>query len=192
MKAALALLADHETHNQVRKLSWDIHRKYHTGIDICRLPPHVSLKQPFNIADLDALETYGLEFAKTISPLEIKLTELELIEMSTDQMQTGLLWMNVQESEFLRGLHNCLHEELTARFGDVTAPFDGLEYHFHMTVAMGNQSFEIYQKAHHEFSDRLKDIRFVAHEIGLFVYDEHDEANASYIIYQILPLRNRP
>lgn len=56
MKAAFALLADTETHNLVRKLSWDIHRKYHTGIDICRLPPHVSLKQPFDISDWISLK----------------------------------------------------------------------------------------------------------------------------------------
>ena len=36
MKAAFALLADTATHNLVRKLSWDIHQKYRTGIDACR------------------------------------------------------------------------------------------------------------------------------------------------------------
>jgi 2'-5' RNA ligase len=190
MKAAFAFLADREVHNLVRKLSWDIHGKYRTGIDICRLPHHVSLKQPFNIANLEDLEAYAIQFANSMDPLEIKLTELQLIEIPANEMQTGLLWMNTHETEALRGLHNRLHEELTARFGDVTAPFDGLEYHFHMTVAMGNQPLEIYQKAHHEFSNRLKDVQFTARELGLFIYDEHDEANASYIIYQILPLKS--
>jgi hypothetical protein len=38
MKATFALLANAEPHNQVRKLAWDIHQKYRTGIDVCRLP----------------------------------------------------------------------------------------------------------------------------------------------------------
>ncbi len=58
MKATFALLANTEVHNQVRKLSWDIHQKYRTGIDICRLPPHISLKQPFDVAEVGPVETY--------------------------------------------------------------------------------------------------------------------------------------
>ena len=41
MKATFALLADHQIHDQVRKLSWDIHQKYRRGIDVTRLPPHI-------------------------------------------------------------------------------------------------------------------------------------------------------
>ncbi len=190
MKAAFALLADRETHNQVRKLAWNIHRKYHTGIDICRIPPHVSLKQPFNISNLQLLEEYMLELTSSIPPFEINLIGLDLIETEINGSKTGILWLDVQENKLLRGLHERSNQELTARFGDVSAPFDGLEYHFHMTAAIGGQPLAIYKKAHSEFSDRLKEIQFSACELGLFVYDEHDEANDNYIIYQILPLKN--
>ncbi len=37
MKATFALLANNGIHNLVRKLSWDIHQKYRTGIDVTRL-----------------------------------------------------------------------------------------------------------------------------------------------------------
>ncbi|MBC7875672.1 MAG: 2'-5' RNA ligase family protein [Anaerolineales bacterium] len=188
MKAAFALLADHITHNQIRKLSWNIHRKYHTGIDICRLPPHISLKQPFNISKLDLLEEYMSEFVNSISPFEINLTGLELIKTTMDGSDTGILWMNVEETKTLRQLHSQLHEELTSRFGDVSAPFDGLEYHFHMTVAIGGQPFDTYQNIYSEFSSPLKNIHYIAREIGLFVYDESDEINVGYITYKILPL----
>ncbi len=39
MKAALALLVPPEIHNPVRKLAWDIHQKYHTGIDMKAVTP---------------------------------------------------------------------------------------------------------------------------------------------------------
>ncbi len=191
MKAAFALLADHQTHNLVRKMSWDIHSKYRTGIDICRLPPHISLKQPFSISDLNGLEEYMTEFAGEISPFELHLTGLDLIPTTMDGLESGILWMNVQESKTLRKLHERINRELTARFGDVSAPFDGLEYHFHMTVAMGGQSFELYRKIHDEFSGRLKDLRYRAHEIGLFVYDDINEKIVAYFNYKILPLDKR-
>jgi 2'-5' RNA ligase len=191
MKAAFALLADHQTYNLVRKLSWDIHRKYRTGIDICRLPPHVSLKQPFSISDLDEVEKYMTELAAGISPFEVHLTGLELIPADMDGLQSGILWMNVQETDVLRGLHERINRELASRFEDVSAPFDSLEYHFHMTVVMGGQSLELYRKIYDEFSGRLKDLRYTVREIGLFVYDDVNEKNIAYINYKNLPLNHQ-
>jgi 2'-5' RNA ligase len=191
MKATFALLADHQTHNLVRKLSWDIHSKYRTGIDICRLPPHISLKQPFSISALDELEEHMTELVAGISPFELHLTGLELIPATMDGLSSGILWMNVQETNILRGLHERINRELTARFGDVAAPFDGLEYHFHMTVAMGGQPLELYRRAYDEFCGRLQDLRYVTREIGLFVYDDANEKNVAYINYKILPLDKR-
>jgi 2'-5' RNA ligase len=188
MKAAFALLANTETHNLVRKLSWNIHRKYRTGIDICRLPPHVSLKQPFEISDLDGLESYMPELAESISPFEVNLTGLELIDVNISGLETGILWMNVQETEFLRNLHNSLNQELTARFGNVSAAFDGPDYNFHMTVAIGGQPIEMYRNIYNEFEDHLKDLRFTVRDLGMFVYDEIEESNSGYIIYKIMPL----
>jgi len=74
MKATFALLADRDISNFVRKLSWEIHRRCRTGTTHCCLPPHISLKQPFNVADLAALEAYMSELASSIQPFEIRLT----------------------------------------------------------------------------------------------------------------------
>jgi hypothetical protein len=46
MKAAFALLADSPTHNTVRKLAWQMYQKHGISLEVCRLPLHVSLKQP--------------------------------------------------------------------------------------------------------------------------------------------------
>ncbi|HEX9330598.1 MAG TPA: hypothetical protein VF896_01845 [Anaerolineales bacterium] len=81
MKAAFALLANIEVHNVVRKLQWEIHQKYHMGTIGCCLPPHISLKQLFAISNLDPLEKYMNELAKTIPPFEVTLTELQLTSM---------------------------------------------------------------------------------------------------------------
>ena len=71
MKATFALLANRPIYNLVRKLAWEVHRKYHTGIEVTRLPPHISLKQPFDIADLALLEDYMIELADSLSPFEV-------------------------------------------------------------------------------------------------------------------------
>jgi 2'-5' RNA ligase len=190
MKATFALLvlADVEIHNLVRKLSWDIHRAYRTDIDVCRLQPHISLKQPFVIADVKPVEEYMAELAVSLTPFEVDLTALELFEATIDGMETGILMLGVHETETLRGLHNRVHVELTARLGDVSAAFDGPEYHFHMTVAIGGQPVEVYRKIKAEYSDRLRDLRYTVREMVMFVYDEREEFNAGYMEYKILPL----
>ncbi len=191
MKAGLALLADAEIHNLARKLSWEIHRKYRAGIDMCRLPPHISLKQPFDILDLSPLEKYMVELAEGIQPFEVNLTGLELVEATIDGLESGILWLDVEESELLRNLHNQVNDELTARFGDVHAAFDGPDYHFHMSVAIGGQPIETYRRIYNEFAGRLSDLRYTIREIVMFVYDERDEPNAGYMTYMILPLGNQ-
>ncbi len=52
MKAAFALLADNEAHNAVRKLTWQMYQRHGISLEISRLPPHISLKQPFDIPDV--------------------------------------------------------------------------------------------------------------------------------------------
>ena len=188
MKTTFALLANREIHNQVRKLSWDINQKYRTGIDITHLPPHISLKQPFASSDLPLLEQYMAELAGRIDPFEVRLTGLQLVNATIEGTETGILWLNVEETETLRQLHNRVHAELTARFGNVSAPFDGPDYHFHMTVAIGGQPIDTYRTIYDEFSDCLNDLIYVVQELVMFVYDEMHTMHAGYMTYKILSI----
>ncbi len=188
MRATFALLADTEINNLVRKLSWDIHRQCRTSIDASRLQPHISLKQPFAVQAVEPVADYMDELASSLAPFEVNLIGLELFEVHLDGMDMGVLVLDVQETAQLRGLHNRVHAELSARFGDVSAAFDGPAYHFHMTVAIGGQPVEAYRKIKAEFSERLKDLRYTVREMVMFIYDEREEVNAGYMEYKILPL----
>ena len=188
MKATFALLANTEVHNLVRKLAWDIHRKYHTGTDVCRLPPHISLKQPFATSNLASLEEYMDELTKSITPFELYLTELQLVPLRFEGTEFGLLWIDVQETETLRQLHNRVNEELSQRFGNTQADFDGMTYRFHMTVMMGGQPMDIYRKLFSEIPNAKVDLRYTVHELAMFVYDEPMGPEGEYLTYKILPM----
>jgi len=188
MRATFALLADRAIHNLVRKLSWDFHQKYHAGV--LSLPPHVSLKQPFPIESLPALERYMDEFARSIEPFEVRLTQLDIVPITHEGIEYGILWIDVEETEILRGLHNRLHEDLTRRFGSAPADYDGEEYHFHMTVMIGGQPIGIYRKYYSELDQPVINQTFTVRELVLFVYDEPMETNSVYLSYKILPIGN--
>lgn len=190
MKAAFALLADTEIHNLVRKLSWEFHQKYHTGTRHCCLPPHISLKQPFGVGNLSALERYMDEFAHSIEPFEVQLTKLDIVPTFYEGTEYGILWIDVHETKELRQLHNRLNEELTQRFGSVPADFDGDAYHFHMTVMIGGQPIEVYRKFYNEMDNPVINRSFTVRELGMFVYDEPMGPHGDYISYRILQIGN--
>lgn len=188
MRAAFALLANTEVHNVVRKLSWDIHQKCRTGTRHASLPPHISLKQPFAVSNLPALEEYMNEFANSIQPVDIFLDEFQAVPAFFDWHEYGLLWINVKETDALRGLHNRLNHDLNLHFGDTAADYDGDAYRFHLTVMMCGQLMEIYRNYHSEISALRIDMRFTARELAMFVYDEPLGPHSDSLCYKILPI----
>ena len=190
MKATFAFLADTEIHNFVRKLAWDIHRNYGIGLDATCLPPHISLKQPFAVADLDALESYMQQLVKNMHSFKVHLPQLQLVKTTINNMETGILWLDVQETEQLRQTHLQLNHELAARFENTQAPFDGADYHFHMTIAIGGQPWNIYQTMFGEISSVVVNVNLqcLVRELALFVYDDNAVLGNGYMTYKILPL----
>ena len=186
MKATLALLADTDVHNLIQKLAWEFHQKNRTGT--LRLPPHVSLKQPFGVANLAALEGYMDSFVQSIPPFDVTLTRLDVVSSFYEGTEYGILWADVQESDELRGLHNRLNEELTRRFGPVPAEHDGEAYHFHMTVMIGGQPLEVYRRFIGERENPVLNRSFTVHELAMFVYDEPLGQDSEYLCYKILPI----
>ena len=186
MKATFALLANTEVHNLVRKLAWEFHQKYHTGT--LSLPPHISLKQPFGIASLTQLEQYMDQFARSIAPFEVTLTKLDIVPVSFQGTDYGILWIDVQETDQLRRLHNRLNHELSQRFGPVPAEYDGDAYHFHMTIMLGGQPIEIYRRFYSELDTPNLNHSFTVRELAMFVYNEPLGPDNVYLCYKILPI----
>ena len=187
MKAAFALLADYSTHNAVRKMAWQMYQKYGVSLETSRLPPHVSLKQPFDIPNISDLEGYMAELAGSLSPIDIALTELELIEVVGAGGPSGILWLKAEQTPALHQLHNRLNQELALRFGSTQADFDGPNYQFHLTIAIGGSSLADYRRAYEEFKGSWREISFRADALALFAYDSIN-SQSDYISYKTLPI----
>lgn len=81
--------------------------------------------------------------------------------------------------------------ELSQRFGDTQADFDGAAYHFHMTVMLGEQPIETYRTFYSEIADPHINLRYTARELALFVYDEPMGPDGEYLCYRIVPVGKR-
>ncbi|MHC4225662.1 MAG: 2'-5' RNA ligase family protein [Planctomycetota bacterium] len=187
MKAAITLFPDLETANFVRKLGWDLHLRYGIGTLARRVPPHVTLKQPFVAADLARLEEYVDELAQSIAPLDVRLSTLGTVEAEIEGNQAGIVWLEVEETPRLRALHDRINAELNARFGDTPAPYDGESYRFHITVSIGRASIEAFRTIEAELSGPL-DRACRLGELALLVYEEPLGPGAEFMTYKVLPL----
>ncbi len=183
MKAGIALLVDLETHNFMRELAFEIDRKYHTGLVAAQLPPHISLKQPFSIADLAAVARYFDELAARLEPVKVLLKQVQVL-VPQNEKSPGVVWLDVQESTELRTLHDRINRELAEHFENTAAPFDGPEYHFHATVSYGGPP-GIYPLIQAEYEGMPIGRRTITQNICLFYSDDVEGRSGTYFTYRI-------
>ena len=185
MKAAIALLSDHPVQNIVRRLVFEISQN--AGIEFfgSLLPAHVSLKQPFTFENMDVLEVWFDSFSKRTAPIHIELDRVYYSEWDGH----AIVGLGVRETPTLRALHNRINRELQDLINDPSAPHDGDEYRFHLTIELGKIDRT---NAFKQFYDALPEKRvalsFRAEYIALFFYADGPIETGSFICYKVLPL----
>jgi 2'-5' RNA ligase len=186
MRATFVLLTDWETQNFMRKLAVELDTELRTGLTGSLLPAHVSLKQPFQITDLHAVETYFDQWATTIRPFGVRFTGLGFPFI--EQASVGIVWLDVEETALLRGLHNGLNTGLAEHFERTEAPFDGSQYQFHATVAVGPWSHEVHEKLTKKYEGLPVRSGFRVREVAMFYYAADDFAPGTFTAYKIVPV----
>ena len=162
--------------------------RWRTGVDVRRLAPHVSLKQPFEVGDdLSKVQKYFTAFAASVPPQALTLSGLTVWDT--------VFAVAVKEKRSLRTLHDRLNAELPTLFEKTGAEHDGYQYQFHVTVARGGASPETFRALHGHYEANppaFTSATFVAHELALFVYNEPTPGEWEYLSHTILPLSGNP
>jgi 2'-5' RNA ligase len=188
MKAGFALLVDHTLHNLIRKLAFELHRDYRIGFRAALVPPHISLKQPFLVSDVAAVETYFDSFAASIRPFDVALQAVEVHPAAGPTGDLGVVWIKVSDSKVLRGLHTRLNAELAERFVNTHADFDGPDYLFHATIASGGQPPDVYRQIVATLRPPTLPRTCPIREIMMCYFDDDSYALGTYTTYKILAL----
>ena len=180
LKAAIALLPDFPTQNRIRRLTLRLDDEFGTGLAAGILPPHVSLKQPFEVRDLGRLDRYFDEWASSLSPRSAMLGVLRV-------WPKGVAYLTVDDDALLRPLHERLVRELPEALGHPTpAEFDD-EYVFHLTVAFGGPGR--YEEIEAAYRNVRMDWACTLDALALFVYREAD-LGWEYIHYRTISLHS--
>ena len=185
MKAAIALLSDHLVQNIARQMVYEIHRRAPIEFFGSLLPAHVSLKQPFTFESMDVLEAWFDAFSKQVAPFEI-----ELDHVYYDQWDdSAIVGLGVRETPILRALHNQIHRELKSVVKDPSAPHDGEEYRFHLTIELGKvDTTNPFKEFYESLPAKAVEVSFTTRYLALFLYADPVIKPGSFICYKVLPL----
>ena len=185
MKAAIALLADFKVQNVARRMVFEMSQRTPIEFFGSLLPAHVSLKQPFTFEDMDRLEAWFDSFAAQTAPFDIELSSLYYGEWD----QVGIIGFQVMETPMLRALHNQINRELAQVVEDASAPHDGDEYRFHLTVELGKIDItNPFRTFFETIPDHNVQRTFRATHLAMFYYADRPIAPGSFIIYRVMPL----
>jgi len=185
MKAAIALLADYRVQNRARRMVFELSQKAEMQFMGSLLPSHISLKQPFTFENMDMLETWFDSLAVRIDPFEIHLDQIYYSEWD----EYAILGFTVVETPNLRNWHNQINQELVVIVADPSAPHDGDEYRFHLTVEMGKiGTINPYKALYDSMSDKKIGLTFRATQLAMFYYADGPIQTGSFILYRLMPL----
>jgi len=185
MKAAVAILTSREVQNTIRRVVFELDRKYNQPFLGSVLPAHVSLKQPFSFEDMARLESWFDSFAASIKPFQIDLDRF----YHTAWEGNGILGLNVVETPMLRGLNERINRELIQVTADPSAAFDGEAYHFHLTIEMGTVGeIDRFLTYYEGLENKAVELRFTARELALFYYADRHLNPEAFLVYKVLPL----
>jgi 2'-5' RNA ligase len=186
MRACFALLLDNEIHNYSRKLAFDIDLKFNTGFISARLPQHITLGPTFEVKNLGEVEEYFDYLAENLEPLEALVKDIELKIFGDTEDGFPVLWMNIKESKELRELHNKIYKHIAEQPWNTD---NNEKYHFHSTIALGEQPASIYKEIFNSIPNKEIDHSCIVNEIALFCTTDSESRRGTYITYKILNLR---
>lgn len=188
MRTAIALLVEDELSNQLASYTRRC-RDYGFSWNVLRLPAHVSLKQPFVVPDFERFERYFEDFASHTEPQQLKMDGF----VFWGNEEYGIVVVRIAASPRLRQLHSQLNSELEEEFGGTHADFDGDEYEFHLTVAIGAFHADSLTQLQNDIATWQLDEVTVSSRLAMFVYEESTRPDPLYGVreygtYKVLPL----
>jgi len=187
MYVCFALLLDFEVHNRIRKIIYKLIKEQHVGIESSLLPQHISLKQSFYVSDIEEIENYFEEFALSLNSFEITFKAIDLINMKNGENETQVLWLDIQESQGLREIHNRLNNDLMNKFKIPNSGFDGDTFHFHSTLTYGHNQYKELSEIKIELNNVFNETKFQVKEIAMF-YSVDELRPGRFITHKILPI----
>jgi 2'-5' RNA ligase len=156
------LLAD-DAHNFARSIQAELYERYDASERTLLLEPHVTIKQPFEVADEQPFTRYFERLAAELEPFDLVLRGFGFFEGDET-----VVFVDVEQDPRLKQLQRRVLADL-AEHGVEPAMFENDEpvpYHFHATLAT-DLSTEDLDDARRRYAE-TPEFRFPVERLGVF------------------------
>lgn len=188
MHIGIAILTDGKIHNIARDITFNLNKKYNTGIESALLPQHISLKQSFPYeGDVYKIEEYIERFCSNIKPFKIFVERVEINSLGKESI---LAWLKIRESNELKNIHMKLCKELKSEFGIEPLGFDGEQWKFHSTLAFSKVNECYKNELIYEYDNKDISMEFEAKEIVMFCSMGDGSKASEYFSLKIFNMNN--
>ncbi len=135
-----------------------LNKDYNVSEQSFTLPQHVSLKQSFKTDDYKNIIFDLKNYFKNMKQFELKISDIGNIP--------GVIWLEIEENEILRKLHNDILNLLKDKYNINKIGFDGETFKFHSTLFQDVDNKEKINKLY-EVIDKelLKNNNIIANKI---------------------------
>lgn len=195
LQVAIALLPDAELSNQLGAAALAAHAASRGRLRWPRLPAHLSLKQPFAVESLSAVERAVERLAGELDPIRLRLGSVEVQPPSPGSPE-AVVWVGVDAEPSLIELERRLDEALSLPATDVAVPppvnaaasppamavavrFVSAAYRFHVTLGF----LPTASLAEEAALPPLTGTTATFPELGVFVYDGLPRAGWQCMLY---------
>jgi len=159
VKLAYVILPPDEVHNFMRRVQAELYERFEGSHTTLTLEPHVTIKQPFEAAELDPHERYLERLAAETEPFELVMRGFGFFEGE------GVVFVDVEQDPRLFALQRRVLDELALEPGMYESE-EPTPYYFHGTLATG-LSPEDLSAAREQLGDS-PEFRFPLASLGLF------------------------
>jgi 2'-5' RNA ligase len=148
----------------------------------------MSVETALHILSMNVLENWLDSFSKRVSPFRVELDHVYYDEWD----DYAIVGLNVNETPTLRELHNQINRELKGLVQNSSAPHDGDEYRFHLTIELGKAgSLNPFKEFYEALPEKQVDLSFMAEAVALFFYADGPIEKGSFICYKVLSLTGK-
>jgi len=186
LRAAIALLPDAELSNRLAAAALGVHAASLGRLRWPRLPPHLSLQQPFAIESLSTVEHLVAPLARELGPFRLTLGALE-VQAPSPGSPEAVVWVGVEADPALVELQRQLDGELSPPKSENGKPFVSDAYRFHVTLGFLPGSLEAGTAL-----PSLAGTTATFPELGVFVYDGLPRAGWQCLLYARRSLSRAP
>ncbi len=158
----LGIIPPEEIEMEVRKVQQFLNQNYE--IYLSRQPPHVTIKSPYYVEDLN-------EHVNYLESLVRQMESLYLSVSGINHFNNQVIYLEVEKNDRLNDFHHFLLENIVHRSNIAPDPLEGSNWVPHMSIAsIEDQS--LCNKILLELNEKHLRFHWKVESVGLFINDE--------------------